>query len=113
LFFKERRNDLLKIKQSFLSRITKPAAEAMQIISQQNWDVNDISYGKNSGLITFFETFALAKNVRDLYSPKDRVRNYFTNPFNWPGKKTKHSASIIAIAESKLVPILNDILQTY
>jgi ATP-dependent helicase/nuclease subunit A len=112
-FFKELKSKLWQTKNFFLGKVSKPAAEALQIIQQKGWDITEFSYGKNSGLITFFEMYALQKNIREIKEPGDRVLNYFSKPEKWPSKTATDSADMIATAEQKLIPIINELVDTY
>ncbi|HKZ38461.1 MAG TPA: UvrD-helicase domain-containing protein [Chryseolinea sp.] len=112
-FFKRLRSKLWEQKNGFLSRIEPPAKEAIDIIRSQGWDPSDISYGQNSGLISFFETFALQKNIKEFKPPSDRLRNYFTVAANWPSKTSRNPKDIVSIAQSKLIPILQHLIELY
>jgi ATP-dependent exoDNAse (exonuclease V) beta subunit len=112
-FFKNLKESLWKAKNSFISEVSGPANEAIKIIASHGWTIDDFSYGKTSGLNTFFRMFASEKNISKIKSPGDRIRNHFTIAANWPGKKTPHAASIKKVAEEKLVPMLNQILQIF
>lgn len=112
-FFKELKNKLWQIKNSFLSKVSKPAAEALKIIQTKNWDITEISYGKNSGVLTFFETFATQKNIKDIKEPGDRLQNYFNKPEKWPSKTATNPADMVVTAEKQLIPIIHQILETW
>lgn len=113
-FFKDLKNTLWKTKTQFISKVSKPAREALEIIQANGWTVDDFSYGKNSGLLTFFSTYAYQKNLSSIdKAPGDRIRNHFTQPAKWPGKTTRHASEIIRVAEVKLIPAIHEILETY
>lgn len=112
-FFKELKTKLWQIKSAFLNKVSKPAAEALQIFREKDWDTTEISYGKNSGLITFFNMFAWQKNIKDMKEPSDRMQNYFTQAEKWPSKTTSRAADIVATANQKLIPIIHALLTTY
>lgn len=112
-FFKELKNKLWQIKNSFLSKVSKPAAEALKIIQTKNWDITEISYGKASGVLTFFETFATQKNIKDIKEPGERLQNYFTKPEKWPSKTATNPADMVVTAEKQLIPIIHQILETW
>ncbi len=112
-YFKNLKNTFHAIKADFLSHVAEPASEALLIIESQGWTPEDFSYGKNSGLFTFFRTFSSEKNLSKIKSPGDRIRNYFTSPENWPNKKSKHAREIQRIASAKLVPLVLKILSAY
>src|SRR5690606_35028660 len=111
-FFRELKSKLWQIKNAFLSRVSKPANEALSIFQEQGWDATEISYGKNSGLITFFEMFA-QKSLKDWKEPSERIQNYYMQAQKWPSKTTIRAADIIATAEQKLIPIIHELLETY
>lgn len=112
-FFRELKNKLTQVKNSFISKVSKPAAEALAIIQQKGWDITEISYGKNSGLLTFFETFATQKNIKDIKEPGDRLQNHFTRAEKWPSKTATNPADMVATAEKQLIPIIHHILDAY
>lgn len=112
-FFQELKVKLWKIKNSFLGTVAPPAAEALATMQQAGWQPSDISYGKNSGLFTFFDMFATGKNLKEYKVPGERMRHHFTHAKNWPGKTTRRAAEIMSVAEQKLIPILRGLLQTY
>ncbi len=112
-FFKELKSKLWQTKNAFIGKVSKPAAEALRIIQDKGWDISEISYGKGSGMLTFFEMFALQKSLKDMKEPGDRIQNYFTKAEKWPSKTTSRGAEIIATADKQLIPIINQLLDTY
>ncbi len=113
-YFKTLKNQLWQAKNSFLTSVSRPAQEALDIIKAKGWSADDFSYGKQSGLITFFATYAFEKNLsRFSKGPGERIRSYFTQASNWPGKKTPHAKEIISVAESRLIPCIELILAAY
>ena len=62
-FFRELRNKLGQVKSNFLAKVSRPAHDALKILQDKGWDITEISYGKNSGVMTFFETLFSAINV--------------------------------------------------
>lgn len=112
-FFKELKNKLWQTKHLYLNRVSKPAAEALRILHEKNWDITEISYGKNSGVMTFFETFAWRKSLKDMKGPGDRMQNYFTKAEKWPSKTASNAVDMIATAERQLIPIIHELLDAY
>lgn len=114
-FFKELKNQLWAVKNSFLAQISKPAQEALSIIQSRGWSPEDFSYGKNSGLLTFLVAVSEEKVISQLKSPSGlgRVRSHFTQAANWPNKKSPHYKDIYQTAEQTLAPLLNEIIQIY
>ncbi len=112
-FFRNLKETLWKVKTQFTAEVSRYATEALHIINSNGWTADDFSYGKNSGLITFFKTFASEKNVSRIKSPGERIRNHFINPQKWAGKTSRHAATIQRVATEKLVPLLQSILNVY
>lgn len=112
-FFKKLKSQLWTTKNFFISQVSARAQEALEIIRTNGWGSEDFSYGKNSGLLTFFLMYAEEKNLSRIKAPSDRIRTYFTQAGNWPNKKSSFSKAIQRVAEDKLVHLLNEILQAY
>jgi ATP-dependent helicase/nuclease subunit A len=112
-FFKELKDQLWKTKSYFISRVSKPAQEALQMIEAQGWQPDDFKHGKNSGLFTFFKSFAFEKNLGALKPPGKRIRNEFAFAENWPNKKSPHANDIFRLASDKLVPRLAEVVAVY
>lgn len=84
----------------------------MRIMEEQGWDSSEISFGKNSGLPTFFKMFA-ERNLREFKDPSDRMRTYFSVPEKWPSKTTARAGEIRQVAKDKLIPILKELIDAY
>lgn len=112
-FFKELKSKLWQTKNAFLGKVSKPAQEALKIIEEKGWDPIEISFGKNSGLITFFKMFAFEKRLKEYKEPSDRMRSYFTVSEKWPSKTTGRASEIKQTAKEKLIPILEELIASY
>lgn len=112
-FFKTLRDKLWSVKNNFIQEVCHPAREILDIVKAKGWDANDFSYGKNSGLFTFISQFAFQRSLSKYKTPSDRVRNYFTDPLNWPNRKSLHAKDIASLAASEMVPALMRILDIY
>jgi ATP-dependent helicase/nuclease subunit A len=112
-FFKDLQSRLWAARNFFSNLVSKPAQQALAIIQSQGWSAEDFAWGKNSGLLTFFELYASEKNISRLKQPSDRIRNYFSQPANWPNKKTRYRTEIQRIATERLVPALQEIITAY
>ncbi|MBA4057871.1 MAG: ATP-dependent helicase/nuclease subunit A, partial [Marivirga sp.] len=64
-YFHDLRSSLRKEKNFFLEKAETLGKEAWEIIKAHGWDPSDISWGKNSGLFTFFEMFAYQKDLKE------------------------------------------------
>jgi ATP-dependent helicase/nuclease subunit A len=112
-FFKNLRQQLWSIKSTYVKEVSASAREALEIIRHESWDAGELSYGKNSGLLSFFEQFAFEKNLSKSKRPGERVRNYFSHAINWPNKKSPYANDIVKTATESLVPRLLRILEVY
>jgi ATP-dependent helicase/nuclease subunit A len=113
-FFKNLRETLWQSKNAFFSQVATPAKEALEIIDKNGFKPEDFSYGKNSGLITFFSTFAYDKSLStNKHKVSDRMRNYFTIAENWAAKKSLNAKQIRQVASEQLVPRLIQIIEAY
>src|SRR6185436_13109908 len=66
------------------------------------------------GLLTFFSLYAEEKSLGKFGNgPSSRMRSHFTQPANWPNKKSPHAKDIQRVANEKLVPLLTRILEVY
>jgi len=112
-FFKTLRDQLWALKNNFIREVSVPAREALAIIQSARWGTDDLNYGKNSGLLTFFKLFAYNKNLNKYKPPGERIRNYFSDAANWAKKKSPYTGEITATAEEKLVPRLVKVLEIF
>ncbi len=112
-FFRELKSNLWQTKNFFLGKVSKSSTEALKIIEEKGWDPSEISFGKNSGLATFFKMFASEKRLKEYKEPSERMRSYFTVPEKWPSKTTARSIEIKQTAKEKLIPVLKELIETY
>lgn len=112
-FFSEFQADLFKVKNSFVSKVSKPANEILEILQARGWDGSYFKHGKNSGLETYLTKFANADNLKEL-DVKTRMRNDFVFAKNWPGTAYPLLApEIIALAQKEFVPRIELINKTF
>jgi ATP-dependent exoDNAse (exonuclease V) beta subunit len=112
-FFKELKSKLWQTKNFFIEKVSKPAREALKILDEKGWDASEISFGKGSGLVTFFKLYASEKRLKEYKEPSDRMRSYFTVAEKWPSKTTARANEIKQTAKEKLIPILQELLNTH
>lgn len=112
-YFNDLRSTLWQQKNSFFNKIETLAKEALAIIKSKGWNVSDIKYGKMSGLHGFFEKYAFEKNLRELGPASNRIANEFTIAKNWPNKSSFRAKEIMEVAESKLIPIIKELISLY
>jgi ATP-dependent helicase/nuclease subunit A len=112
-YFRNLQAQLSEIRNGFVRGIAAHATEILRVIKAQPWNVNDIAYGQQGGLFSFFELAAAAKRVKDIKEPATRVRMFAADAVNWPRKKTIHAAAIVRTAREELVPRLVKIIEQY
>lgn len=110
-YFRELKRRLQEVRMKFIRGINRPAKEAVDILSRQEWTISDLNYGKGSGIGTFLEMCASMKRVKDLKEPGSRVKSFAENPANWVNRKSPFASQIFEIAELELVPRLQFILE--
>ena len=112
-FFSSLRTELWKVKNNFLTSVSRPALEVLQIIESKGWDPADFKYGNGSGIKGFFNQFAFNRSLSSYEKPGVRMLNEFIFVENWPSKTTREAAAITQAAEEKFVPNLKEILSHY
>lgn len=112
-FFQTLKNMLWRIKTDFLANVSKPAQEALSLITSNQLTPDDFSFGKNSGLFTFFTTFATERNLASINNPGTRVRNHFTDPEKWPSRNSPNASIVLRLAREHLVRLLVTIIDFY
>lgn len=112
-FFKRLRERLWAVRNDFLSDISLPARHCLQLIESKGWGTDDFKYGKASGLLTFLTANASAKSIGKCKAPGERIRNEFIVPENWPNKKFRQAADVVALARDQFVPCLEKMLNAF
>lgn len=103
-FFRRLRENLWATKTKFLNEAQALGKQALEIFRQSELTLSDISYGRGSGLLTFFETYANANNIRSIGDPSSRIKDHFDAAENWPQKNTPRRRTVIDLA-NKLIPL--------
>lgn len=109
-YFRNLKNKLQAARATFIAGISRPAREALQILSRQEWTIADLNFGKGSGIGTFLDACASAKRVKDLKEPGSRVKSFAENAANWVNRKSPFAGQIFELAERELVPRLQRII---
>jgi len=109
-YFRNLRNELLKVRMSFLRRLNKDAGDMLEIIRSQPWSIDDLNHGHNSGLPTLLNSLATARRVGGLPKPGVRVIGMAASASAWPKKASPYRANILQIAETELAPRLQLLL---
>ena len=113
-FFIVLRDRLWKIRNEFTKLVSRPARQALQLIEESKWTDFDFSYGKTSGIFTFFYAFA-GNSFSAMKSDSNwqRLRTHFMLSKNWPSKNTMKREAIIVGADKVLIPAIQEILSTF
>ncbi len=112
-FFRNLRERLWSMKNRFLGRVSRPAREVLEVIDAQVWGYDDFKWGKNSGIQKFFLQHAYNRNISSLEEPKERMRSAFMEAKNWPGPGTAFAKEIATVAETRLIPALQEIVRAW
>jgi len=109
-FFKKFRESLWEKKNFFLNHVSKLGREALKIIDDNGLKPFEFSHGERSGLFTFLRNNAYERKLSEFDEPGVRVRSHFTFAKNWPSSKTRRAKEIVALAEERLIPIVNELV---
>ena len=109
-FFEDLRKELQKSRNQFIGLVKSRSAEAMKIIHSHNLEISDFKHGKSGSAFGYFQKLINLKSVKDYEEKGARPQGEFQISKNWPSPKTIHSATIIRLAETQLIPLLNEIL---
>ncbi len=108
-FFKDTRENLFKLKHSFLATIQKKAIEAVTIIEKNNLVATDFSYTSGTPY-TFFKTVAALSSISK-YEVGSRLTTYFNDVDKWGAKKSDKQQLVNQLAKEKLAALLTGILE--
>lgn len=111
-YFSKIQATLRTARYSFINAVKKQAETALECIHKNGWTQSDFKY--KGGGYEFFVKLSEITSVKELEEKKGigkRPRNEFQDAKNWPDKNSSHAAHIEVLAESKLIPILNSILE--
>ncbi len=111
-FFKNLLKELNKEKHSFLSTIKSKANEAVTLIRNNQYDFDDFKYA-GGGAFSYLIKIAKIEDVDDFNEKEKgkRAEGDYQQSINWPAKDSPHHAAIKKLAEERLIPLLNEILE--
>ncbi|HEY8512935.1 MAG TPA: UvrD-helicase domain-containing protein [Cyclobacteriaceae bacterium] len=110
-FFRDLLSELRKMKYEFVNFVKKKAEEALDIIHENGLSKSDFKWA--GGAYNFLEKLTRITSVAK-FSDKEkgsRPDNDYQDPMNWPAKTSPRFALLRQVAETKLIPILNEILE--
>lgn len=111
-FFRDLLKELRSMKYMFVNFVRKKAEEALTIIHENGLSRSDFKY-PYGGAYGFLEKLTRISSVWN-FSDKQKgsmPENQYQDSANWPSKTTRHSALLRQLAQTKLIPILNEILE--
>ena len=111
-FFKNLLNVLTKQKQLFLSTIKGKANEAVSLIRSNHYEFDDFKYAAG-GVFSYLIKISKIESVNDFDDEKKgkRAEGDYQQSINWPAKDSPHKAALQKLAEDRLIPLLNEILE--
>jgi ATP-dependent helicase/nuclease subunit A len=105
------RNDLMKVKFTFESRVKEMGNKGITIITEAELTDDDF-FQKSNGPGKFFAKFRAAelKNTYgELLIHSATANKLLESAENWPSGTTQHKNEVLGIAEQKLLPLLREI----
>lgn len=99
---------LVFTRQSFENKMKEYGENVLLIIQNNGLTVSDFSYG-SGGVAGYFEKICSSFNTDD-YKPKVRVLDAMSDPEKWASKKSNLRNKILELAEKKLIPVLQTII---
>lgn len=111
-FFRDLLRELRTMKYTFVNFVRGKAEEALAILHENGLSRSDFKYG-HGGAYGFLEKLTKISSVGN-FSDKEKGSmpdNQYQDSVNWPAKTTPHFALLRQLAGTKLIPILNQILE--
>ncbi|MFO7257857.1 MAG: UvrD-helicase domain-containing protein [Bacteroidota bacterium] len=111
-FFRDLLQELRGLKYTFINFVRKKAEEALTIIHENGLSRADFKY-QYGGAYGFLEKLTRISSVGDFSDEKkgSMPETKYQDSANWPSKTTPHFALLRNLAETRLIPILNEILE--
>lgn len=107
-FFTDVRSTLWSVTSTFARELNALGNEALSVLAEQPWTIDEVKYGQNSGLLTLFRNAADAKPMGKAVVVGSRMVSYLS-PANWPSSKTRYAKEIMEVAR-QIAPVLEKIL---
>jgi ATP-dependent exoDNAse (exonuclease V) beta subunit len=110
-FLKKLLDALNEVKYLFINTIKKLAEEAVNLIKKGNYTYDDFKYA-GGGAFSYLVKISKIESVNDFNEKEKgkRAEGDYQKSINWPAKDTPHAKNIQKLAEEKLIPLLNEIL---
>ena len=111
-FFRQLRESLWAVKNKFLNEGQVLGKQALEIFRASELTFSDITWGRNSGLLSFFETYASRNSIKGIDKLSTRIKDYFDVAENWPNKSTPRRSAVIEVA-TKIIPIKRELIDLH
>lgn len=108
-FFKHLIGELRRKRSEFIGFIKQKSNKALGLIHAENLTSADFKYA--GGPCHFFRKASKISSVKNCDVKGKRPEKEFQVPENWPDKATPAASSIITLAHTRLIPLMNDILE--
>lgn len=110
-FFKDLMQLLRSTRSKFINHIRNRSTEALSLIHEHGLQASDFKYA--GGPYNFFRKASRITSVKDFDEEKKgkRPENEYQQAVNWPDKNTRSGALILQLAQSRLIPLMNDITE--
>ncbi|HET9486807.1 MAG TPA: UvrD-helicase domain-containing protein, partial [Chryseosolibacter sp.] len=110
-FFKDLIRILRSRKFEFINLVKSKSAEALKLIGENGLTDSDFKYA--GGPCNFFRKVSSISWVKDFDEKAigKRPEKEYQSAGNWPDKDTRHATSIINLAQTRLIPLMNEILE--
>lgn len=111
-FFERLRQELVKVKKSFQSKIAEPSSRILKTMQERGWEPDDLKHS-GSGLIASLSAYSSGTKLGKLKVPGKRFREDFTIPRDWPKKGSLKFQEILAEAGNSLAALVNSIVDAF
>jgi ATP-dependent helicase/nuclease subunit A len=97
---------LRAVIRKFMDHMRQKAADAMRILAENHIDKDDFNYKDSGTAFKYFSEFAADR----YYEYGSRVEGAALSAGDWPARKSPKFNQLKALAETKLMPILNEMI---
>lgn len=110
-FFAKLLGVLKQEKKIFVNTIRAKASEAVSLIQSEHYGLEDFKYA-GGGAFSYLIKLSKIEQVSDFDEGEKgkRAQGDYQLSVNWPAKDSPHKAAIQKLAEERLIPLLNEIL---
>ncbi len=111
-FFTRFQSELFKIRNTFIAKVSPLAKEMLQIIKEKNWKPEHFRRKRNSGIMTYLNSFANLEDLKGLEIGK-YMQDEYIHASKWPGDNLALNGEILEVAEKVFAPNVQRINKFY